>query len=125
MLKENKIIFLDFLKYYQVLMTLINWLLKSKYMLKHIFLKFSLLYENTIWLFLLWETWPYAWKQTCFFKKMLWWKPGILIPDLYFYDIKIKINIKQNSLENMPEKSQIFKNIFLKIVFGLGWTFPA
>jgi len=44
---------------------------------------------------------------------------------LYFYDIKIKINIKQNSLENMPEKSQIFKNIFLKIVFGLGWTFPA
>jgi hypothetical protein len=32
-------------------------------------LKFSLLYENTIWIFYIyfWETYPYAWKQKIFF----------------------------------------------------------
>jgi len=32
-------------------------------------------------------------KQKYFFL-MFWWKPGILIPDLYFYSIKIQINIR-------------------------------
>ena len=29
-----------------------------------------------------------------FFFLMFWWKPGILIPDLYFYGIKIQTNIR-------------------------------
>jgi hypothetical protein len=45
---------------------------------------------------------------------MFWRKPGILIPDVYFYDVKMQINIKQNLVEKYAEELQIFKNIFLK-----------
>jgi hypothetical protein len=31
-------------------------------------------------------------------------KTGILIPDLYFYDIKIQTNIKQNLVQNYTGK---------------------
>jgi hypothetical protein len=37
--------------------------------------------------------------QNIFLKKKFWRKSGILIPDLYFYDIKIQTNIKQNLVE--------------------------
>jgi len=75
------------------------------------------LYENMTWSFL-WETWPYAWKPKHFFlKKKFWRKPGILIPDLYFYDVKIQTNIKQNLVEEHAEKSQIFKNIYFFELF--------
>jgi len=50
---------------------------------------------------------------------MFWWKPGILIPDLYLYGIKIQTNIKQNSVEKYAGKSQIFINIFLNFFMGL------
>jgi hypothetical protein len=43
---------------------------------------------------------------------------------LYLYDIKIKIYIKQNSVENYMGKSQILENIFLKIFF-LDWARPG
>jgi hypothetical protein len=39
---------------------------------------------------------------------MFWLKPGILIPDLYLYDIKIQTNIKQNLVEKYAGKSQFF-----------------
>jgi len=55
--------------------------------------------------------------KTFFFKKKFWRKPGILIPDLYFYDVKIQTNIKQNLVEEHAEKSQIFKNIFFFELF--------
>jgi hypothetical protein len=45
-------------------------------------------------------------------------KTGILIPDLYFYNIKIQTNIKQNLVEKYVEKSQTFENIF-ENYFGL------
>jgi len=51
---------------------------------------------------------------------MFWWKPGILIPDLYLYGIKIQTNIKQNSVEKYAGKSQIFINIFLNFFYGVG-----
>ena len=44
---------------------------------------------------------------------------------MYFYDVKIQTNIKQNLVEKYVEESQIFKNIFLKFVFGPGWTRPT
>jgi len=46
--------------------------------------------------------------KNMFFFLMFWWKPSILIPDLYFYNIKIQTNIKQNLAEKYAEESQIF-----------------
>jgi hypothetical protein len=43
-------------------------------------------------------------KASFFFMK----KPGILILDLYFYDIKIQINIKQNLIKILHGKIRIF-----------------
>ena len=83
-------------------------------------MKFSLLYENTIWVFLFLETWPYAWKQKHDFFLMFWRKPGILIPDVYFYDVKIQINIKQNLVEKYAGELQIFENNFFEFFFGTG-----
>jgi hypothetical protein len=42
---------------------------------------------------------------------MFWRKLGILIPDLYFYGIKIQTNIKQNLVEKYTEKLQFKKKI--------------
>ena len=85
-------------------------MLKDKF-----FLKFSLLYENMTWSFLC-KTWPYAWNQNIFLKKF-WRKSGILIQDLYFYDVKIQTTIKQNLVEEYAEESQIFKNIYFFELF--------
>jgi hypothetical protein len=40
---------------------------------------------------------------------------------LYFYDVKIQTNIKQNLVKKYAGKSQIF----LKKNFGPGWTQPT
>jgi len=39
---------------------------------------------------------------------MFWWKPGILILDLYLYDIKIHTDINQNFVIKYAGKSQFF-----------------
>jgi hypothetical protein len=71
------------------------------------FLKFSLLYENTIWFFFLTlRDLAVCIKTKIFF--LFWRKPGILIPKLYFYDIKIQIDINQNSVEKYTGKSWFF-----------------
>jgi hypothetical protein len=44
---------------------------------------------------------------------------------VYFYDVKIQTNIKQNLVKKYAEELQIFKNIFLKFFFGPGWTQPT
>jgi len=45
---------------------------------------------------------------------------------LYFYDVKIQTNFKQNLVEEYAEESQIFKNIYIFwILFGPGRTRPA
>jgi hypothetical protein len=44
--------------------------------------------------------------------------------DLYLYSVKIQTNIKRNSVEKYTKKSQIFKNIFLKVLF-LDWAGPS
>jgi hypothetical protein len=58
-------------------------------------------------------------------------KSGILIPDVYFYDVKIQINIKQNLVKKYAEELQIFENIFFNFYFWTGldpahsfWTGP-
>ena len=58
--------------------------------------------------------------KTCFFFLMFWQKQGILILDLYFYDVKIQTNIKQNLVEKYVEELQIFKNIFFENFFWTG-----
>ena len=85
------------------------------------FLKFSLLYENTIWWFFL-ETWSYAWKQKhllLLLFLMSWWKPGILILDLYLYNIKIQTDIDQNAVKNLRKITDFLK-YFLKNFFLVG-----
>jgi len=61
--------------------------------------------------------------KNIFLKKTFWRKTGILIPDLYFYDIKIQTNIKQNLVKKYAEKSQIFLIFFL--FFFLDWAGPG
>jgi len=52
-----------------VLVTLINWLLKPKFMLIHIF-EFVFVFKYDFY-FYFWETWPYAWKKIYFFFNVL------------------------------------------------------
>ena len=97
--KKNKIFFRYFWNISQVLMALINWLLKSNCMLKHIFFEI-LLYENTIWFFFF-ERLGRMHENKIFFLfynffVMFRRKSGILILDLYLYGIKIQTNIKQS-----------------------------
>jgi len=44
-------------------------------------------------------------------------KPGILIPDLYLYNIKIQTNINQNAVKNIRENHKFFEIIFEEILF--------
>jgi hypothetical protein len=116
---------LEFLNFGQVLVTLINWLLKPKCMLKHIYFfeVFFVVWKYDV-IFSLRDLVVCMKTKTHFFSKF-WRKPGILIPNLYFYDVKIQINIKQNLVEEYAEESQIFENIFFWIFFGPGRTQPT
>jgi len=85
------------------------------------FLKFSLLYENTIWFFFIfWETWPYAWKQNIFYVLTKKKKEDILIPDLYLYSIKIQTNIDQNTVKYLQKITDFFEINFEEIFFWAG-----
>jgi len=42
-------------------------------------------------------------------KTKVFFKPGILIPDVYFYDIKIQTNLSLDDVEKSVGKSQIKK----------------
>jgi hypothetical protein len=82
-----------------VLVTLINWLLKPKYMLIHIFEIFFVIWKynmNFIYIFLR-DLVVCMKTKNIFF--LFWRKPGILIPDLYLYSIKIHTNIDQNTVK--------------------------
>ena len=60
------------------------------------------------------EYWPYAWKQNTFFYKhfFFWRKPGILIPDLYLYNIKIQTDIDQSTVIKLQKNHKFFEIIF-------------
>jgi hypothetical protein len=47
--------------------------------------------------------------KNMFFFLMFLRKPGILIPNVYFYDVKIQTNIKQNLVKK--KYAQSFENI--------------
>ena len=59
---------------------------------------------------------------------MFWKKPGISIPDLYLYNIKIQTNIDQNAVKYLRKITDFFWNNFWRnfffLFFGLGWTQP-
>ena len=46
---------------------------------------------------------------------MSWQKPGILILDLYLYNIKIQTGIDQNALKKFAENHIFLKNNFWRI----------
>jgi len=72
------------------------------------------LYENTIWFLALRDlVICIKIKIYIFFNfSMFWWKPGILISDLYLYGIKIQTNIKQNLVEKQNAKKLQFLIFF-------------
>jgi len=113
---------LKILKYWLVLVILINWLLKPKCMLKLFFFlsrcnmiffifleRLGRMHENKIFIIIIFL--------------MSWWKPGILIPDLYLYSIKIQIDIDQNAVKTLQKKITYFFEILFEEFF-LGWAQP-
>jgi hypothetical protein len=102
----------------------------KKSMRKHIFETSNICFLDKTNVKTMLGYWPYAWKQNIFFNKhfFCWRKPGILIPDLYIYSIKIQTDIDQNTVIKITEKSQILWNNFWRIFifyyycFFLGWT---
>jgi hypothetical protein len=103
--------------------TLINWLLKPKYMLMHIF-EFVSLYENTIWIFFIIERLDRMHEKKIFFFiqyfAMLWWKPGILIPNLYLYGIKIQIILSKIDKKKIHGKITNFSKGFFEYFYCAG-----
>jgi len=122
--KQNKI-FVVFEILANVLLTLINWLLKPKCMLKHCFLVYE---KNTIWFFSF-ETLGRMHKNIFSFFYKLFWYFGILMKTEYFNTWfvflrrKIQTDIKQNLVKKYTKKLQFFKSIFeKKNFFELGWV---
>jgi len=87
-------------------MTLINWLLKPKCMLKCIYIFFEVFFviKKYNMSFLALRDLAVCMKTKVFFFE----NQVFLIPDLYFYDIKIQTNLSLNDIEKSVEKSQIF-----------------
>jgi hypothetical protein len=102
-----------------VLVTLINWLLKPKCMLIHIFEIFFVIWKyNMIFFYLFFRNLAVCMKIIFFL--MFWWKLGILILDLYLYSIKIQTNIDQNEVKNLRKITDFFwNNFWRKYFFGL------
>jgi len=106
--------------------------IKAKMHVKNIFLKFSLLYSNTIWFFFIFERLGRMHENKIFFLFMFiiyflmsWQKPSILILDLYLYNIKIQTSIDQNALKKIAENHILKKIIFGEFNFFLGWAQPG
>ena len=96
-------------------MTLTNWLLKSKCMLKHIifFFKIFFLWKYNV-IFFLFKRLAVCMKTKYIFLifLMFWWKSGILILNLYLYSIKIQTNINQNIVKHLRKNITNFKWFF-------------
>jgi hypothetical protein len=52
-----------------------------------------------------------------FFDVLTTKKPGILIPNLYLYSIKIQTDIDQNAITNLRKITCFFEIIFLNFFF--------
>jgi hypothetical protein len=125
-----------------ILATLINWLLKPKCMLIHIFeiFFFCIQIQYDLLLLLLLRDLAVCMKTKhfiflffifyflFFIFYMFWRKPGILIPDLYLYNIKIQINIDQNAVKYLQKITSFWKkklkNFFIIFFSKLGPTRP-
>jgi hypothetical protein len=71
-------------------------------MLIHIFEIFFVVWKYNMIFFLIFERLGRMYKNKIFFYFFLFQqKPGILIPDLYLYSIKIQTNINQNAVKNI------------------------
>ena len=53
-----------------------------------------------------------------------WWKPGILIPDLYFYDIKYKPILSKKKHKSKSEEISNIEKYFFLLIFFLKWAAP-
>jgi hypothetical protein len=113
---------LEFLKYWPSSRDFNKLVIKAKMHAKY-FLNFSLLYKDTIWNFFLFfkRLGRLHENKNIFFYVLT--KLGILIPDLYLYNIKIQTNIDQNTLKNIQEITNFWKDFFG--IFFSGWAGPS
>ena len=87
---------------------------------------------NMIFLLLFLERFGRMHKNKIFFIiifLMSWWKPDILMPDLYLYNIKIQTDIDQNEVKTLQKNHRFFWNIFEEFFLAgpmwLGWNQQA
>ena len=132
---------MKFLKYWPSSRDLINWLLKSKYMLIHIFEIFFVIWKYNMIYF--WETWPYAWKQNILFYLFFY-----VLPKTGYFNTKLislqykntnRCWLKYRRKQKNHRFLKHFFYFFLFFLFGLGpsrpmwlgwtqppcWTWPA
>jgi hypothetical protein len=82
-------------------------------------------WKNTIWFFsfeTLGRMHKFHFFQFVLYFWKFWRKPGILIPDLYFYDVKYR-PILSKKIEKYTEKLQFFKKAFWEFFFN--WAGPS
>ena len=120
--KQNNV-FWNFWNIGLVLVTLINWLLKPKCILIHIFELFFVIWKYNMIFFNFWETWPYAWKQNNFFY--------VLTKTRYFNTGFVSLQYT-NTNQYWSKYSKIFvenHRFFFEIIFEeiifLGWAQPG
>ena len=101
-------------------------------MLIHIFEIFFVVWKYNMIFFLIFERLGRMHKNKIFFYFLFFLfqqKPGILIPDLYLYNIKIQTNINQNAVKNIRENHKFFEIIFEEILFYfyffMSWAQPG
>jgi hypothetical protein len=137
--KQNNF-FLKFFKYWPNSRDFNKLVIKAKMHANTYFWNFLFLYSNTIWFIIIIiierlgrmhenKTFYFFIFYFLFFIfYMFWRKPGILIPDLYLYNIKIQINIDQNAVKYLQKITSFWKkklkNFFIIFFSKLGPTRP-
>ena len=107
-------------------MTLINWLLKPKCFLIHIFWIFVVWKYDMIFVF--WDTWPYEWKQNILFYYYL----NVLTKTGYFNTGFVSLQYKNKNQywskwsKKFAENHRFFEKNFFEFffIFWLGPTRP-
>jgi hypothetical protein len=96
--------------------TLINWLLKPKCMLIHIFKIFFVIWKYNMIFYFIFERLSRMHENNFFL--MFWRKLAILIPDVYLYSIKIQTNIYWSKWsKKFAENHRFFWNNFWNFFF--------
>ena len=121
--KQNKI-FVVFWNFGQCSLDFNKLVIKAKMHAKTLF---SVVWKTTIWFFSF-ETFGRMHEKYFFFFSKFFFvferKPGILIPDLYLYSIKIQTDIDQNAVTKLRKITDFLKGFFGILKKKNYWTGP-